>query len=63
VLHVRGEKDASALVHELPLEACVHLLDGALRPPLDPLRVNAGSTDRQEIAATAELRGVTETGD
>jgi SnoaL-like domain len=43
-----------------PLENCIDLLDGDLRPPLDPLRVNAGSTQRQETAANAELTGITE---
>jgi hypothetical protein len=47
---------------ELPLETCVDLLDGDLRPPLDPLWVNAGSTQRQEIAANAGVTGSTETG-
>jgi len=57
------EKQAFALAHEVPLETCVDLFAGDLRPPLDPLRVNAGSTQRQEIAANTELTGVTETGD
>jgi hypothetical protein len=46
-----------------PLETCVDPLDGDLRPPLDPLRVNARSTQCQEIAANAGLTRVTETGD
>jgi hypothetical protein len=55
--------EASALAHELLLETCVDLLAGDLRPPLDPLRVNAGSTQRQETAAKAERIGISETGD
>jgi hypothetical protein len=58
-----ARKEASALAHELPLETCVDRLDGDLRPPLDPLRVNAGSTRRQGIAANAELTGITEPAD
>jgi hypothetical protein len=46
-----------------PLETCVDPLDGRLRAPLDPLRVNAGSTQRQETAANAEQVGIGETGD
>jgi hypothetical protein len=56
------EKEASALAPALPLETCVDLLAGDLKPPLDPLRVSVGSTQRQEIAANAELTGVSETG-
>jgi hypothetical protein len=50
------EKEASAL------GTCVDRLDGALRAALDPLRVNAGSTQRPETAANAELTGIAETG-
>jgi hypothetical protein len=46
----------------LTLDTCVDLLDGDFRAPLDPPWVNAGSTQRQETAANAELTGVTETG-
>jgi hypothetical protein len=46
-----------------PLETCVDLLDGDLRPPLDTLQVNAGSTQRQETAANADLIGTSETAD
>jgi hypothetical protein len=56
------EKRAFALAHELPVDTCVDRLAGDLRPPLDPLWVNAGSTQRQETAANAELTGITETG-
>jgi hypothetical protein len=58
----RREKEASALADELPLDGFVDLLGGDLRAPLDPLWVNAGSTQRQETAANAELTEVTETG-
>ena len=56
------ETEASALAHELPLESSVAPLDGDLRPPLDPLWVNAGSTQPPETAANAELTGTTEIG-
>ncbi|HEX6972112.1 MAG TPA: site-specific integrase [Limnochordia bacterium] len=36
------------------LDTYVHLLDGDLGDPLEPLRVNAGSTERPETAANGE---------
>jgi hypothetical protein len=56
------ETEASPLARELPPPDFVDVLDGDLRPPLDPLRVNAGSTQRPETAANAELTGITEIG-
>jgi hypothetical protein len=56
------DREASAVVDEPPLETSVDLLGGDSRAPLNPLWVNAGSTQRQETAANAELTGITETG-
>jgi hypothetical protein len=55
------ENVASVLATSFPLETCVDPLDGDVRAPLDPLWVNAGSTQRPETAANAELTGITET--
>jgi hypothetical protein len=38
LLSVRGTRPLSPT--SVPLDTCVDLLDGDLRPPLDPLRVN-----------------------
>jgi hypothetical protein len=57
------DEDASAVADELSLETCVDRLDGDLSAPLDPLRVNAGSTQRPETAANAALTRISETGD
>jgi hypothetical protein len=61
-LPLRATGRCPLLPTSLPLETCVDLLGGDSRAPLDPAWVNAGSTQRPEAAANAELTGIAETG-